>query len=99
MYNNRHKEWKQINQREVNTMKRIILTGAFSKGYVVITKGLENDCYVNNRRVDNIGIYELIDTYKKLGCKIDKYTLGTVREWGNICDMNDLTSFKTIYEM
>jgi hypothetical protein len=80
-------------------MKRVILTGAFSKGYVVITKGLENDCYVNNRRVDNIGIYELINTYKKLGCKIDKYTMGTVKYWGNICDMNDLASFKTIYEI
>ena len=80
-------------------MKRVILTGAFSKGYVVITKGLENDCYANNRRVDNIGIYELINTYKKLGCKIDKYAKGTVKYWGNICDMNDLTSFRTIFEM
>ena len=41
-----------------------------TKKYVVITKSIQNDCFVNKRKVDNIGFYELVDTYKKAGYKI-----------------------------
>ena len=69
-----------------------------TKKYAVITKSIQNDCFVNKNRVDNIGFYELVDSYKKAGYKIIKFYLGTVNEWGNMCDMNDLTSELSIYD-
>ena len=69
-----------------------------TKKYAVITKSIQNDCFVNKRKVDNIGFYELVDTYKKAGYKIIRCYSGTVNEWGNMCDMNDLTSELSIYD-
>ena len=68
-----------------------------TKKYVIITKSIQNDCFVNKNRVDNIGFYELVDSYKKAGYKILRCYSGTVNEWGNMCDMNDLTSELSIY--
>ena len=79
-------------------MKRIIMRDTITKKYAVITKSIQNDCFVNKRKVDNIGFYELVDTYKKAGYKILKCYSGTVNEWGNMCDMNDLTSELSIYD-
>ena len=79
-------------------MKRIIMRDTLTKKYAVITKSIQNDCFVNKRKVDNIGFYELVDTYKKAGYKIIRYYSGTVNEWGNMCDMNDLTSELSIAE-
>lgn len=45
-------------------MKRIIMRDTLTKKYAVITKSIQNDCFVNKRKVDNIGFYELVDTYK-----------------------------------
>ena len=70
----------------------------FTKKYAIITKSIQNDCFVNLRKVDNIGFYELVDCYKKAGYRIVRCYLGTVREWGNMCDMNDLTSSLSIYD-
>ena len=79
-------------------MKRIIMRDTLTKKYAVITKSIQNDCFVNKRKVDNIGFYELVDTYKKAGYKILRCYSGTVNEWGNMCDMNDLTSELSIYD-
>ena len=79
-------------------MKRIIMRDTLTKKYAVITKSIQNDCFVNKRKVDNIGFYELVDCYKKAGYKIIRCYSGTVREWGNMCDMNDLTSELSIYD-
>ena len=79
-------------------MKRIIMRSTLTKKYAVITKSIQNDCFVNKNRVDNIGFYELVDTYKKAGYKILRCYSGTVNEWGNMCDMNDLTSSSSIYD-
>lgn len=79
-------------------MKRIIMRDTITKKYAVITKSIQNDCFVNKNRVDNIGFYELVDSYKKAGYKIIRYYSGTVNEWGNMCDMNDLTSELSIYD-
>ena len=79
-------------------MKRIIMRDTITKKYAVITKSIQNDCFVNKRKVDNIGFYELVDTYKKAGYKILRCYSGTVNEWGNMCDMNDLTSELSIYD-
>lgn len=79
-------------------MKRIIMKSTLTKKYAVITKSIQNDCFVNKNRVDNIGFYELVDSYKKAGYKIIRYYSGTVNEWGNMCDMNDLTSELSIYD-
>ena len=79
-------------------MKRIIMRDTLTKKYAVITKSIQNDCFVNKNRVDNIGFYELVDSYKKAGYKILRCYSGTVNEWGNMCDMNDLTSSNSIYD-
>lgn len=79
-------------------MKRIIMRDKLTRKYVVITKSIQNDCFVNKHKVDNIGFYELVDTYKKAGYKIIRCYSGTVNEWGNMCDMNDLTSSISIYD-
>ena len=83
-------------------MKRIIMQNTFTKfrspQRVVITKSIQNDCFVNNTRVINTGFYELVNSYKKAGYKIIKCYSGTVNEWGNMCDMNDLTSELSIYD-
>lgn len=50
-------------------MKRIIMQNTFTKfcspQRVVITKTIQNDCFVNISRVFNTGFYELVDSYKK----------------------------------
>ena len=79
-------------------MKRIIMRDTITKKYAVITKSIQNDCFVNKNRVDNIGFYELVDSYKKAGYKILRCYSGTVNEWGNMCDMNNLTSELSIYD-
>ena len=79
-------------------MKRIIMRDKLTRKYVVITKSIQNDCFVNKHKVDNIGFYELVDSYKKAGYKIIRCYSGTVNEWGNMCDMNDLTSELSIYD-
>lgn len=83
-------------------MKRIIMQNTFTKfrspERVVITKTIQNDCYVNISRVYNTGFYELVDSYKKAGYEIIKCYSGTVNEWGNMCDMNNLTSELSIYD-
>ena len=80
-------------------MKRIIMqtTKFCSPQRVVITKTIQNDCFVNKSRVINTGFYEVVNSYKKAGYKIVKFYPGTVNEWGNMCDMNDLTSELSIY--
>ena len=80
-------------------MKRIIMktTKFCSPQRVVITKSIQNDCFVNKTRVYNTGFYEIVDSYKKAGYKIIRCYPGTVNEWGNMCDMNDLTSELSIY--
>ena len=81
-------------------MKRIIMqsTKFCSSQRVVITKSIQNDCFVNKSRVINTGFYEVVDAYKKAGYRIVRCYSGTVREWGNMCDMNDLTSELSIYD-
>ena len=81
-------------------MKRIIMktTKFCSPQRVVITKSIQNDCFVNKTRVYNTGFYEIVDSYKKAGYKIIRCYSGTVREWGNMCDMSDLTSELSIYD-
>jgi len=83
-------------------MKRIIMQNTFTKfrspERVVITKTIQNDCFVNISRVFNTGFYELVDSYKKAGYEIIKCYSGTVNEWGNMCDMNNLTSELSIYD-
>lgn len=83
---------------ESEAMKRIVLTDKFGND-ISITKSLQNNCYVNHRKVDNIGIYELVETYKYAGFKISAYRMGQVYYWGSVCDMNNLLSFKTIFEL
>lgn len=79
-------------------MKRIIMRDSLTKKYVYITKSIQNDCFVGKSRVSDIGFYELVDSYKKAGYKILKCIPGTVNEWGNMCDMNNLTSELSIYD-
>lgn len=78
-------------------MKRIILKDRYNN-VVSITKSLQNDCYVNNKKIDNIGIYELIRIYKYAGFKVSAYRTGQVYYWGSVCDMNNLQSFKIIFD-
>ena len=79
-------------------MKRVIMRDKLTRKYVVITKSIQNDCFVNKHKVDNIGFYELVNTYKKASYKIIRCYSGTVNEWGNMCDMNNLTSELSIYD-
>ena len=80
-------------------MKRIIMRDKLTRKYVVITKSIQNDCFVNKHKVDNIGFYELVNNYKKASYKIIRCYFGTVSEWGDMCDMNNLTSELSIYDM
>ena len=80
-------------------MKRVIMRDKLTRKYVVITKSIQNDCFVNKHKVDNIGFYELLNTYKKASYKIIRCYSGTVNEWGNMCDMNNLTSEMCIYDI
>ena len=80
-------------------MKRVIMRNKLTRKYVIITKSIQNDCFVNKHKVDNIGFYELVNTYKKASYKIIRFYSGTVSEWGNMCDMNNLTSELSIYDM
>ena len=79
-------------------MKRIVLKDRYNN-IITITKALQNNCYVNHKKIDNIGIYELIKTYKYAGYKVFMYRTGQVYYWGSVCDMNSLQSFKTIFEL
>ena len=79
-------------------MKRVILKDRYNN-IITVTKSLQGDCYVNHKKIDNIGIYELIRTYKYAGYKVSAYRIGQVYHWGSVCDMNDLTNFKTIYKL
>ena len=54
-------------------MKRIIMRDTLTKKYAVITKSIQNDCFVNKRKVDNIGFYELVDCYKDLTSELSIY--------------------------
>ena len=80
-------------------MKRVIMRDKLNRKYVIITKSIQNDCFVNKHKVDNIGFYELVNTYKKASYKIIRCYSGTVSEWGCMCDMNNLTSELSIYDM
>lgn len=80
-------------------MKRVIMRNKLTRKYVIITKSIQNDCFVNKHKVDNIGFYELVNCYKKDGYKIIKCYSGTVSVWCNMCDMNNLTSELSIYDM
>ena len=79
-------------------MKRIVLKDRYNN-IITVTKALQNNCYVNHKKIDNVGIYELIKTYKYAGYKVATYRTGQVYYWGSVCDMNNLQSFKTIYEL
>ena len=79
-------------------MKRVIMRDKLTRKYVVITKSIQNDCFVNKNRVDNIGFYELLNTYKKASYKIIRCYSGIVNVWGDMCDMNDLTSDLSVYD-
>lgn len=79
-------------------MKRILLKDRYNN-VISVTQSLQNNCYVNHKKIDNIGIYDLVRTYKYAGYKVSAYRIGQVYYWGSVCDMNNLQSFKTIFEL
>ena len=79
-------------------MKRIVLKDRYNN-IITVTKALQSNCYVNHKKIDNIGIYELVRTCKFAGYKVSTYRTGQVYYWGSVCDMNNLQSFDTIFEL
>lgn len=79
-------------------MKRVIMQDRYNH-LISITKTIGNDCFINEVLYRDSGIFDTVNDYKKLGYKIIGVVKGTVFCWGNTCDMNNLTSSRSIWEV
>lgn len=79
-------------------MKRIIMQDKYNH-LVSITKTIGNDCFINEVLYRDCGLFDTVNDYKKLGYKIIGVVKGIVKYYGDTCDMNNLTSSHSIWEV
>ena len=79
-------------------MKRIIMQDRFGHK-VSITKTIGNDCFINEVLYRDSGLFDTVNWHKKLGYKIIGVVKGIVFYYGDTCDLNNLTSCHSIWEV
>ena len=79
-------------------MKRIIMQDRYNH-LISITKTIGNDCFINETLCRGSGLFDVVNDYKKLGYKIIGIVKGIVFYYGDTCDLNNLTSSNSIWEV